>query len=408
MKKYFGYSLIVMLVFPFLGFLINLKRPTLGNLKITFLIFAVYLAFNTYKENVSDIYGYVIDSAEYKNQTFNEIFSNKDFFYPLLSKILNNIWSEYYFILSVFSLIFFYFYYRLINVVMSNLSSNYKYSLSSLSLYTVYLIVPFSLYIGFRFNLALVYFSWCFIEYYFLKKKKYIYYLLLTPFIHFSFLVFILLPIAVYFINFFSKNRLLVIILFLGSLVFTNPKIAFVVNDITKEYFTESVSKQVEAYASEEGIEINTKRYKDSADKGSFKRSVNRFISEYAKLAIMYAVFIFFLLRKNFLKSNKQLNEIIIVSIIAFSITNIFSSVYHGSRFYALAIVLFFIPLINFYTSSNDSIESLKSKYNENKVFINICSFLVFMNAFNSIYMSHRTIDLLNLFFGNWAFLFIN
>lgn len=408
MKKFFGYSLLVMLVFPFLGFLINLKRPKLGNLKITFLIFSVYLAFNTYKENVSDIYGYVIDSAKFRDQSFIEIFSNKDFFYPLLSKILNNISSEYYFILSVFSLIYFYFYYRLINVVFSNLSSNYKQSLSSLSLYSVYLIVPFIMYIGFRFNLALVYFSWCFIEYYFLKKKRYLFYLSLTPFIHFSFLVFILLPIVVYFVNFFSKNRFFVIMLFLGSLVFTNPKVAFVVNDFTKEYFRESVSKQVEAYASEDGIESNIKRYKVAAEEGSFKRAVNRFVSEYVRLAIMYAVFFYFLFKRNYLKNNKEINEILIVSIIAFSITNIFSSVYHGNRFYSLAIVIFFIPLIYFFTSSHDSIENLKRKYNENKVFLNVCSFLVFINAFNSIYMSHRTINLLNLFCGNWAFLFVN
>jgi hypothetical protein len=62
MKKYFGYSLVIMLIFPFLGFLINIKKPNVGNLKLTFLIFSVYLAFNTYKENVSDIYGYVVDS----------------------------------------------------------------------------------------------------------------------------------------------------------------------------------------------------------------------------------------------------------------------------------------------------------------------------------------------------------
>jgi hypothetical protein len=211
-----------------------------------------------------------------------------------------------------------------------------------------------------------------------------------------------------YVVNAFSKKRLIVIIIFLASLVFTNPKIAFVINDLSKNYLTESISNQVEAYASEEGIEINTKRYKDAANKGSFKRYVNRFISDYAKLAMMYVIFIFFLLKKKFLEKNKDFNEIIIVSIIAFSMTNIFSSVYHGSRFYALSMVIFYIPLINLHTSNNDTIANLKYIYYENRLFIGICSVLVFLNAFNSIYMSHRAINLLNLFIGNWMFLILN
>ena len=71
-----------------------------------------------------------------------------------------------------------------------------------------------------------------------------------------------------------------------------------VVSNLSKQYLSESVSSQVDAYASEDGVKANAKRYKKAVENGSARRAINRGIIDYSRQILMFSVVFFYCKKK--------------------------------------------------------------------------------------------------------------
>jgi hypothetical protein len=184
--------------------------------------------------------------------------------------------------------------------------------------------------------------------------------------------------------------------------VYSNSNLSGFVDNFSKTYLTESVSTQIDAYASEEGQENNTKRYAKAEKEGSAKRAINRGIITYSRQILMFSLVFFILKRRKFLTQHKFYEDLLIVALLSYSFTNFASSVLHGNRFFSVSNFYFYFVLFYLLTSVNVSLEQNKRFYYENKRLFHFISLLIVLNFFNFAYMSKIVFNFPNLIFGNW------
>jgi hypothetical protein len=371
-------------------------------LYLFFVLFAVFVGINMYDLPTSDMYKYVTSSVEYKDVSLQIIFLEKDFVYPLLSKIITQFSSNFYFVTVCFTTIYFTVYYKCVKVVSSNIHSNYKTYIPWFYIFALYTILSFTVVTAFRYNLAVLYFSWCMLEYVINDKKKFLYLSILTPFIHFSFLFYIVLPFGYLFINKLKYRTNIALLIFVLSFVYSNSGMSSVVSNLSKQYLSESVSSQVDAYASEDGVKANAKRYKKAVENGSAKRAINRGIIDYSRQILMFSVAFFIVRRKRFLAKNKFYEQLLLLALLSYSLTNFVSSVLHGSRFFSVSNVLYYFILFYILASVKISTAENKMFYRKNKIFYNFVSIVVILSFFNSAYMAKIIFNFPNLIMGNW------
>lgn len=376
-------------------------------LLLFFMIFSVFVGLNMYNAPTSDMYKYVTRSVYYKNITLVDIFLEKDFFYPLLSKIINSISSDFFFITVCFTTIYYFLFYKCIKVISDNLDPNYKTYLPWFYVLALYTVMPFTVVTAFRFNSAVLFFSWCLLEYTINKKNRFLYIILLTPLIHFSFLFYAFLPFLYLVINKLKFRVNIVILLFSLSIIYSNSNLSNVVNDFSAKYLRESVSSQVDQYASEEGVETNAKRYQKASEKGSTGRAINRGITTYSRQILMFSLLFFIIRRKRFLDQNKFYEDLFVMALLSYSLTNFVSSVLHGSRFFLVSNFYFYFIL--FYLLASNALSSVQNKsfFNSNKNIFNFISILIVFTFFNFVYMAKTIFNFPNIIFGNWIISFM-
>jgi hypothetical protein len=395
--KYFLY-----VFWPFAGVVYSIRERNFSAGLFSIFVFSTFFAVNIYNRDLTDIYGYVTESSIYADTSLMEIFAQKDFFYPLVSKIVNFFGSNYYFIIICFSAIYHFFFYKLITFATKGLQNRERNFYSILFVVALYCSYPFIHFIAFRFTTAVLYFSWCMLEYVINRRRVHLLLLLLTPLIHFSFFIMLFLVPIFFWLGKAKRGLEFAILFFVASLIFSNTSLATNINNFTKEYFSESISGQLVHYASEEGIEKNVERYSLAAANGSIKRAINRGITAYVRYVLMYSCVFFVLYRWRFLKSNQVAASLYFVSLTAFSLANFASSVYHGDRFYSLGMVIYFISVVYIFISNRVDLGYRIAFYTRNVRYLYFLMFLVMLNFSNSVYMNHETINLPNLFFGNW------
>jgi hypothetical protein len=372
------------------------------HLLLFIILFAILVGLNITSEDSSDMHNYVTSSLDYENMPLKEVFLEKDFFYPLLSKLLNQISNDFYFITVCFTIIYYFVFYKCIKVVADNTDSNYKSYIPWFYVVALYTVMPFTVVTAFRFTLAVLFFSWCLLEYSLNGKKKFIYVSLLTPIIHFSFLMFIALPFLYLAIKNSRYKTNIAIILFLLSFLFSNSGLSSVANNFSQQYLSSSVSNQVSAYASEEGLESNEERYETSKREGSTKRAINRGITEYSRQVMMFTLLFFIIKRKKFLTRNKFYEDILIIALLAYTLTNFLTAILHGNRFFAVSNLYFYFAL--FFLMSSNTMSSAQNKLflSKNKYIFHFISILVIISFFNTAYIAKFVFNFPNLLFGNW------
>jgi|694.fasta_scaffold15058_12 hypothetical protein len=402
MKSSILLKLLFVFVWPFPAFISVFKDLKSRYLLLFFMFFAAFVGINMYNAHTSDMYKYVTYSVYYKNSSLSAILLEKDFFYPLLSKIVNSISSNFYFVTVSFTTIYYFLFYKCIKVISDNLNPEYKTYVPWFYVLALYTVLPFTVVTAFRFNSAVLFFSWCLLEYTLNKKKKFLYIILLTPFIHFSFLFYSILPFIYLAIKNLKNRMNIVIILFILSFVYSNSNVSAVVDNLSKQYLRESISNQVDAYASEEGIESNNVRYAKAVKKGSTKRAINRGIIAYSRQILMFSLLFFILRRKKFLAQNPFYEDLLLMALLSYSLTNFASSVLHGSRFFSVSNFYFYFVLFYMITSTTVSFEQNKAFYLKNKKIFHFISLLIVLNFFNFAYMAKTIFNFPNLIFGNW------
>jgi hypothetical protein len=348
------------------------------------------------------MYKYVTNSVEYKDVPIQFIFLEKDFFYPLFSKFINQFSSNFYFVTICFTLIYFTVYYKCVEVVSKSIRFNYKSYLPWYYVFSLYTVFPFTAVTAFRFNLAVLYFSWCLLELAINDNKKFLYYVLLTPFIHFSFLIYLILPFV--FLLLKNKKHMLNIsvVIFATSFLFLNSNLSSFANEFSNNYLSESVAKQVEEYVSDDGIVNNNERYKNAEKYGSTRRAINRGIIFYSRQILMFSLVFFILLRKKYLDQNRFYGNFFVLILLSYSATNIFSSILHGSRFFSVSNILYYFLIFYLLATAKLTDSENKNFYRTNKLYYNFVSIIIFLSFLNTTYMAKTIFNFPNLFLGNW------
>lgn len=395
-------KLLFVFVWPFPTLVSVFRDLKSKHLFLFFMLFAAFVGLNMYNAYTSDMYNYVMSSAHYKDMPFVKLFEEKDFFYPLLSKIINSISGNFYFITVCFTTIYYFLFYKCIKVVADNINPNYKSYLPWFYVFALYTVLPFTVVTAFRFNSAVLFFCWCLLEYTVNQKKRFLYLILITPFIHFSFIFYIVLPFAYLLIRNLKKRANIVLLVFAISLIYSTSNISLIVDSFSKQYLSESVSSQVDVYASEEGVENNNERYSKAAKKGSTRRAINRGIIDYSRQIMMFSLVFIILKRKKFLEQNKFYENFFLMALLSYSLTNFASSIHHGNRFFSISNFYFYLTLFVMIASSRFSLEQNKAFYLKNKSIFHFISLLIVFNFFNFAYMAKTIFNFTNLIFGNW------
>lgn len=371
-------------------------------LLLFFMLFGVFVGVNFLEGPNSDMYRYVSRAAYYRDVTFVDIFLEKDFYYPLVSKLVTQVSTNFYFISVCFTTIYYFLFYKCIKVIADNVNPNYNTYLPWFYILALYTVLPFTVVTAFRFNSAVLFFCWCLLEYTLNNKRKFLYLILLTPFFHFSFLFYTALPFVYLAIKNLKKRLNIVLLIFGLSVVYSNSNLSGFVDNFSKTYLTESVSTQIDAYASEEGQENNTKRYAKAEKEGSAKRAINRGIITYSRQILMFSLVFFILKRRKFLTQHKFYEDLMIMALLSYSFTNFASSVLHGNRFFSVSNFYFYFVLFYLLTSVNVSLEQNKRFYYENKRLFHFISLVIVLNFLNLTYMVKIVFNFPNLIFGNW------
>ncbi len=371
-------------------------------LLLFFILFGVFVGVNFLEGPNSDMYRYVSRAAYYRDVTFVDIFLEKDFYYPLVSKLVTQVSTNFYFISVCFTTIYYFLFYKCIKVIADNVNPNYNTYLPWFYILALYTVLPFTVVTAFRFNSAVLFFCWCLLEYTLNNKRKFLYLILLTPFFHFSFLFYTALPFVYLAIKNLKKRLNIVLLIFGLSVVYSNSNLSGFVDNFSKTYLTESVSTQIDAYASEEGQENNTKRYAKAEKEGSAKRAINRGIITYSRQILMFSLVFFILRRRKFLTQHKFYEDLMIMALLSYSFTNFASSVLHGNRFFSVSNFYFYFVLFYLLTSVKVSMEQHKNFYYENKRLFHFISLVIVLNFLNLTYMVKIVFNFPNLIFGNW------
>jgi hypothetical protein len=395
-------KLLFVFIWPFPAMVSVFKDLKSKYLLLFFMLFAVFVGINFLEGPNSDMYRYVTSAVYYRDNSFVEIFLEKDFFYPLVSKLITLISTNFYFITICFTAIYYFIFYKCIKVIADNADPAYQTYLPWFYVLALYTVLPFTVVTAFRFNSAVLFFCWCLLEYTLNKKRNFLYLILLTPFIHFSFLFYTVLPFVFLLIKNLRKRVNLTLLIFGLSVVYSNTNLSGFVDTFSKQYLTDSISTQVDAYASEEGQESNSKRYAKAEKEGSAKRAINRGIITYSRQILMFSLLFFILKRRRFLMQHKFYEDLMIMALLSYSLTNFASSVLHGNRFFSVSNFYFYFVLFYLLTTVKFSYAQNKKFYHENKRLFHFISLLIVLNFLNLTYMVKVVFNLPNLFFGNW------
>ena len=197
-----------------------------------------------------------------------------------------------------------------------------------------------------RFKLATTFYTWCTLEYFINGNSRFKYYSLLSPFIHFGYLI-VVTPLLIY--NWLKDRTILVWIIFATSFFLTTPAVSLYINSMSQEYMSESVAESVDGYASERGLEGMAERYAEGARTGNLNRAISRSVVDIRNYTVMACVGFLSLLCYFGKNKKREFVRILNFLLLFYAFSNVANSNSQGVRFYATAALLavcFFIIFI--------------------------------------------------------------
>ena len=348
-----------------------------------------------------DITRYIDQVASYKYYTLKDIFLSKDYFMPLTSMFLSNVSSSKTVYILFYGLIFAVLNWMSLRIVLKY----FRYSISNKAQYLfllgLILVFSFNNINALRFSIATMFYLWCILEIVLNERKWFYLIILLTPTIHFSYWIFILIPI----LWFFLKNKLRVVqLFFLASFLFTTPQVATTISHYSS-FFNESIASSVNDYAGD-GLEVMNERYTELSQSGNLNRTLSRSSLDIRNYGISIGFFLISMMGYRYLKRNESVERKLSLVLLVFAIANIASSASNGDRFYhissAIGIYVLFYLLYKHLSINRFNYYSIPQKYR--MIVVTLFTIACF-HSLLSFYIGRLGYDMLNFLLGNCLFL---
>jgi hypothetical protein len=337
--------------FPFLSFLYALANPRVYHSKNLLWLFVVFYGLNFTPSNLENDADGLRRIEHFEIYTKNPNMSMTDFFEmfrgpvsesysdfvePLLMFFTSKLSSDFHILFGLYGIIGGFFLSRIFYLLVKLTNFNHSWFISPY-LFTALSLIPFWQMQGFRFWLATIYFLWCILKYF---ETRSFFFLLITIFsltIHISFIFCIL--IIILFIIFRKYDILPFYFIYILSLFISNIDFMGISNFFGQ--FSGALEYKIVGYGNE--------NYRDVVNELN-QLKTNWYVSlrEIGIILVTNTILLFSFFYRKKINENK-FKEVLILSLIMFSVTNIVSDFPSMGRFYAIANFILFCYFLSAY-----------------------------------------------------------
>lgn len=404
------YIFIVTLLFPFVGLVLSLVQWKKSWAMNIFWLACIYMGAILIYHFEGTMLGEGMDSERYililtsmhNNPyiTFWSIISffqvdvgYMDLYQQLITFFVSRFTNNGHVLFAVFATVFGFFYSRNIWYILDKLPSK-KLGILYILFGLFFLVCPITQINGVRMWTALHVFVYAILPYLVEKKKSRLWFLFITPLIHFSYLYVVIFSVIYVLIPFrFKTNNILfiyfVIITYIASL-FINTLSLDSVSSMIAEYSPESYEDRIDLYINQDLLDRN----QEAENANNWYLAVGKYISNWSYSVIL--VLLFPIIRKYF-KDNKAITNLYVFTMLIGSFANITALIPSGGRFQILASMfkLSTILLIALNIPKNITINKISQIFS-------IILILPFIVEFRKLFDFFG----INLIFGNFITLF--
>jgi len=359
---------------------------------VMFALCAQIVATDTF---TADITRNLEHAVAYKDLPWLFLLLEKDFFLGVSGKLLCYISDDLRFLYVCYILIKTTLFLKCVGIVVNNIPPTIK-KIHLLPLLSMIFVTTFYEVNSTRFTIASIFFVWCTLEILINHNKRFYGFIFLSPLIHFSFWLVMPLP----FLYKVLKNKTkLVWLIFAFSFIFSLASTSLLMNKFAEKNMSESVSRGVGVYASEEGLENMEERYAEGARSGNLNRAISRSIVDVRNYGVMICVAFFsiYCYRRN----NKDgiVAQLMNYLLLLYSFANIANSNSQGVRFYLVTaeLAVFFLVMMMYRSEGMYTVF-----FNDNKKWFNSVYYLTTIAGFLYLFIGRSTLNLFGVLFGNY------
>lgn len=347
-KEHKIYAYLAAFVWPFFGLffaMFNFKASYAKNLLwifcaffgYTFIIASEGIDANRYRTYLERMYDRnnepYLDLLVEPYLTANRKNTSVDVFSHTITTSVSRFTNDFRIFYGIVGFIFGYFYSRILFFVVKHLKYGKLIALAGFFLVVIALINPFWNINGYRFYTASHIFVLSVLQILYAKKRSYLWVLLLSPLVHFSFMLPVALVIVYYFI---PKNIWMLVALLVTSLFFVNltPQVVYENRDLAPKF----MEKKVKSYTGEVYVES----VQDS------KLGLNWYVQG-SQTALLFCLYIFIgiaIVKHQQLLKDPRTKSLFIFGLLLLAVANMFSSIPSMGRFYGVAALILFISFV--------------------------------------------------------------
>ena len=350
-------AFILTLVFPFGGLVYTLSHWREQWAKNTFWLACIYLGAVLVYCPEGSILGQGSDGGRYvlelmemydSNISLSQILGRyqidqrtMDLYQPLMTYLISRFTDNGHVLFTVFAIVFGFFYSRNIWYILEKLP-NKKFGNLFILVVLYFLICPITQINGVRMWTALHVFVYAMMPYLLERKKSKLWWLLLTPLIHFSYLYVVMFAIAFVLLPYRLKSRSIILLyvayaFFIVTLFINSINLDATMSMLT-ELSPETYEDRIEGYVSQE---VANRRAESSAMNNWYvagSANILHWTYNFWMLALLPCL-------KRHFKNNSRITTLFVFTLLLGSFANIMALIPSGGRFQLLA-QMFKVPLI--------------------------------------------------------------
>lgn len=382
-------NLLVFFVWPFAGFVLNLLRPVnrLTYFIFIFFFFLIGCSFSFSDPSV-DSYRYAEDFVNLSDYDFYSAFLYQivvqgriDFYYGIIALLLGRITSNPHFLYGIFGAIYGFLVCKLFILLKRDWNNSFNVYVWIIFLF-IFALNPHSNINGVRFWTATWLYIISLISYVVYGKKKWLTGILLTPFIHSSFIIYI----GVFIISYLFKNKnktlfvICLIVFFLSYIGFERKILSLIPDSL-------SIFSHYEAYLDESYMGEILKEQES-------KHFINRLLPIYMKM--LYLIFVYRAI-KDISRIDCNTQFLLVISMICFIFNTTFSFIPSMSRFNVVLYSFYCYLMYKYYSSYRNFIYSLFVLALVPSLVIYIYNaYFIHISVLNSVYIKGTLLDIYN------------
>lgn len=392
------------LLWPFGTFVASIRRYKYRNFAIASLgiaiMYALCMQVTSTASFDADITRNLQNAADSQNNSWGDIFLEKDFLISIIGKFACYVSDDLRFLGVIFEILNTLMFLRCIQIIETKVKS---YGLSMTPFWIAVLVLAFSFWEinSLRFKLATTFYTWCALEYFMNGNNRFKYYSILSPFIHFGYFI-VVPPLLIY--GWLKDRTIVVWMIFAVSFFLTTPAVSLYINSMTQEYMSESVAENVEGYASERGLEGMAERYAEGARMGNLNRAISRSMVDIRNYTVMACVGLLSLLCYRGKNKHEEMVRILNYLLLFYAFSNVANSNSQGVRFYATAALLTVCFFITFIAKS----QNVNAVSFAHKRLYKIGCIIVCVTTLIYLYIGREAADLSSVMFNNIIFRLIS